>query len=175
MAYQLSFFCRADEENGAAAMDRVLDALLEDGSGLYGEYIGPPRPGPVQWEGPEQEAIAAFRLATSPEGPERLFDDLLLEIHVGVRFIAETVIAADPDDEHGVWGSDLLAIITLSGERPDWALVERIWTIVESVWSAVPWDETSGFDVAQKTRRPLHEDTGRHHEPRRTGRAARKS
>lgn len=158
MAYQLSFFCRAGEETGAAAMDRVLDELLEDGP-LYGEFISSPLPAPGHWEGPEQEAIASFRLAASPEGVGRTSDDLLLEIRVGVRFIAETVMAADLNDEHGVWGSDLLAVITLSGDRPDWALVERIWTSLEDLWSVVPWDETSGFDVAAETRRPLQGET----------------
>ncbi|WP_433176539.1 hypothetical protein [Actinoallomurus sp. CA-150999] len=134
-------------------MDLLLDEILKNGP-LYGECIGPPTPGPGQWEGPEQEAITAFRLATSPDGISRTSDYLLLEIHVGVRFIAETVMAADLNDEHGVWGSDLLAIITLSGDRPDWALVERIWTALEGLWSVVPWDEMSGFDISAKTEGP---------------------
>ncbi|TDB92514.1 hypothetical protein [Actinomadura sp. 7K534] len=147
MVYQLKFFCRAGEATGASAMSNLLDRLLEHGP-LHGEAVGPPRPGPGQWEGPEQEAIDAFRLATTDEHREIALDDLLLEIQVGVRFIAETVIHADPDNEHGVWGSDLLAVISLAGDRPDWALVERIWSALESLWSAVPWDELSGFEIA---------------------------
>ena len=77
-----------------------------------------------------------------------------LEIHVGVAFIAESVIAASPNDEHGIWGSDLLATITLSGDVLDWPLVQRIWTALVDLWSAVPWDEMSGFEIANEIPRP---------------------
>lgn len=147
MAYQLSFFGRSGEDTGASAMSSLLDELLEHGP-LHGEAVGPPRPGPGQWEGPEPEAIDAFRLAISDRDQEIAFDDLLLEIHVGVRFIAETVIHADPDNEHGIWEGDLLALITLSGDNLDWTLVERIWSALKSLWPAVPWDEMSGFEIA---------------------------
>lgn len=160
MAYQLMFFCKgAEEETGAAAMDRVLDAVLENGPPLLGEYLGPPEPQPGEWLGLEADAIHSFRLVTGTEREGPAADYLLLEIHVGVRFIAEQVIAADPDDDHGVWGSDLLAIVTLSGENPDWPLVDRIWAALESLWAAVPWDELSGFTIAADTRRPLGGDT----------------
>lgn len=47
MAYQLMFFCMGSgEETGAVAMDRVLDAVLENGPPLLGEYLGAPEPRP---------------------------------------------------------------------------------------------------------------------------------
>jgi hypothetical protein len=73
---------------------------------------------------------------------------LTLEVHVGVAEIAESVISASPNDEWGIWGCDLLATVTLSGDNPDWALVHRIWAAVVSLWRAVPWDESSGFEIA---------------------------
>ncbi|MBF9069067.1 hypothetical protein [Streptacidiphilus fuscans] len=53
MAYQLSFLCRSGEERGDAALDRLLDHLLETGEPLVGE-----------WLGPFVDRVAAFRLGT---------------------------------------------------------------------------------------------------------------
>ncbi|OLT27529.1 hypothetical protein BJF79_11705 [Actinomadura sp. CNU-125] len=159
MAYRLVFFCKgAEEDSAAGAMDRVLDTLLETGPPLLGEYRGPPEPRPGERLEPDIDAVHSFRLVTGTEQEGPTPDYLLLEIRAGVRFIAEDVIAADPDDDHGVWGSELMAIVTLTGARPDWPLVDRIWTVLESLWSAVLWDETSGFAVAAETRRPLRGD-----------------
>ncbi|MBE1533523.1 hypothetical protein [Actinomadura algeriensis] len=159
MTYRLVFFCKgAQEETAAVAMDRVLDTLLEDGP-LSGEYRGPPVPRPGEWPELENDAVHAFKLVTATDKGKPAPDHLLFEIHAGMRFIAEDVMAADPDDDHGVWGSELMAVITLSGARPDWPLVDRIWTALETHWSTVPWDETSGFALASETHRPLHPDT----------------
>jgi hypothetical protein len=138
-------------------MDRVLDALLENGPALLGTYLGPPEPQPGR-SGPETEAVHRFWLTTGTESEEPAADHLLLEISVGMRFIAENVLAADPNDDHGVWGSDLMAVITLSGDRPDWPLVDRIWSALEGLWPTVPWDGMSGFAIAAETERPLHGD-----------------
>ncbi|MFI6896969.1 hypothetical protein ACIBM4_22975 [Streptomyces sp. NPDC050256] len=138
MAYRLSFFCRSGEENGDEALDRLLDYLLESGDGLVGEGLGP-----------FDDSVAAFRLGTRSRDTGGPVADLLtLELHVGVAEIAESVIAASPNDESGVWGCDLLAIVTLSGDNPEWTLVHRIWAAVVSLWKAVPWDESSGFEIA---------------------------
>jgi hypothetical protein len=136
VAYYLSFFCRAGEDTGQAALERLLDELLANGAPLLRE-----------WRGPYVDAVAAYSLATRGSSGEPAADWLTLEIHVGVRFIAESVIAASPNDEQGIWGSDLLATVTLSGDSPDWPLVDRIWTALVDLWSAVPWDETSGFEI----------------------------
>jgi hypothetical protein len=143
LAYRLSFFCRAGEETGQAALERLLDELLSNGSPLLGE-----------WRGPYVDAVAGYSLATRGPSGEPTADWGSLEIHVGVAFIAESVIAASPNDEHGIWGSDLLATITLSGDVPDWPLVQRIWTALVDLWSAVPWDEMSGFEIANEIPRP---------------------
>ncbi|MGW4610276.1 hypothetical protein ACWENS_44720 [Streptomyces sp. NPDC004532] len=135
MAYRLSFFCRSGEERGDEALDRLLDHLLESGARLVGE-----------WLGPFEDSAAAFRLGTGIDRP--VADLLTLEVHVGVAEIAASVIAASTDDERGIWGCDLLATVTLSGDNPDWALVHRIWAAVVSLWKAVPWDESSGFEIA---------------------------
>ncbi|MFD0902801.1 hypothetical protein [Actinomadura sediminis] len=159
MAYRLVFFCKgAEQETAVGAMDRVLDTLLETGPPLVGEYRGPPEPQSGEWLEPDIDVVHSFRLVTGTEREGPPPDYLLLEIHAGVRFIAEDVIATDPDDDHGVWGSELMVIITLTGDRPDWPLVDRIWTVLEGLWSAVPWDEISGFAVATETHRPLRGD-----------------
>ncbi|MFF3156999.1 hypothetical protein [Streptomyces sp. NPDC057910] len=138
MAYQLSFFCRSGEESGDEALDHLLDHLLESGNALLGE-----------WLGPYEDSVAAFRVGTRSKDSDGPVADLLtLELHVGVAEIAESVIAASPHDERGIWGCDLLATVTLGGDNPDWALVHHIWAAVVSLWKAVPWDESSGFGVA---------------------------
>lgn len=144
MAYQLSLFCRSGEARGDEALDRLLDHLLETGEPLVGEALGP-----------FDDAVAAFRLGTrSSTGDWSVSDLLLLEVHVGVAEIAASVIAASPDDEQGIWGCDLLAGVTLSGDDPDWPLVNRIRAAAAGLWKAVPWDESSGFEVAAGSPQP---------------------
>ncbi|WP_031071673.1 hypothetical protein [Streptomyces sp. NRRL WC-3742] len=131
MAYRLTFFCRSGEENGLEALDRLLDELLSAGAPLLAEG-----------RGPFVDEVAAYALGTGGSA-----DRLELEVQVGTAWIAESVIEASPDDAHGIWGCDLLATITLSGDSPDWPLVDRIWTALVDLWGAVAWDEASGFAV----------------------------
>ncbi|MFE7889875.1 hypothetical protein [Streptomyces sp. NPDC057412] len=109
MTYQLTFFCRSGEESAGDAMDRLLDRLLEDGTGLVGE-----------WTRPYEDEVAVFRLGTPRKDcADRPAGDLLtLELRVGVAAIAESVIAASPQDEQGIWGCDLLAGVTSAASTP---------------------------------------------------------
>ncbi|MFD0258498.1 hypothetical protein ACFVH7_09510 [Kitasatospora indigofera] len=138
MAYQLTFFCRSDEENGQAAISRLLNELLPAGD----LRLCTQRPGPYVDE------VAVCSLATRGPAGDPMADWLALEVHVGVEWIAESVIAASPGDDQGIWGCDLLATVTLTGESPDWPLVNRIWKVLVRLWSATPWDEMSGFEIA---------------------------
>ncbi|WP_106403155.1 hypothetical protein [Actinocorallia populi] len=138
MTYQLGFFCRAGEQTGQAALERLLDEVLSTGGPLPGERLGP-----------LAQEVAAYRLATKAHSGQEVPGRLGLEIRVGVATIAESVLQADPDGERGIWGSDLLATITLSGGDPDWALVHRFWAALAELWSAVAWDEMSGFAIAE--------------------------
>lgn len=76
-------------------------------------------------------------------------DWLTLNLSVGVEYNADFVIHADPGDERGIWGSDLLAELILSGRSTDWPLVKRIWVVLATLWSAVAWDEMSGFEITE--------------------------
>ncbi|MFC8720628.1 hypothetical protein [Kitasatospora sp. NPDC057198] len=138
MAYQLTFFCRSGEANGQAAISRLLDELLPPDDLLL-----------VHRSGPFVDEVAVCSLATRGPAGAPAADWLTLEVHVGVEWIAESVIAASPDNEQGIWGCDLLATVTLTGDAPDWPLVNRIWDALLSLWSATPWDETSGFEIAK--------------------------
>ncbi|MEW2519692.1 hypothetical protein [Actinacidiphila alni] len=140
MTYQLTFFCRAGETNGQEAINHLLDEVLTCGDAVL-----------VEWRGPFVDEVAAYSLATRGPAGCPVADRLTLEVHVGVEWNADTVIAASPDDAHGIWGCDLVAILTLSGPTPDWPLTDRIRTALTRLWSAVAWDETSGFDVATGT------------------------
>jgi hypothetical protein len=137
VAYYLNFFCRAGEENGSSALARFLATLAETGDPLLverktGDYV---------------DEVAVCELATDDGSGRPAADWLSLEFSVGVEFIAEYAIAVSPNDEYGIWGSDLQAQITLSGNSSDWPLVDRIWTTLVDLWSAVAWDETSGFEI----------------------------
>ncbi|MFE2267347.1 hypothetical protein [Streptomyces griseosporeus] len=138
MAYTLSFFCRSGEDRADEALHHLLEHLMENGGRVVGESLGP-----------FGDGVAASDLGTRRgDGGGPVADLLTLEVHVGVAEIAPYVIAASPEDEHGVWGCDLLAVITLVGDNPDWPLVHRIWTALVTMWGAVPWDESSGFGIA---------------------------
>lgn len=73
---------------------------------------------------------------------------------MGVEYNAESVIRASPNDECGIWGSDLRAELTLTGNDTDWPLVNRIWAVLITLWSAIAWDEMSGFEANNDAPRP---------------------
>jgi hypothetical protein len=137
VACQLCFFCRSGEDRGDAALGRLLDHLLETGEPLFGEALGP-----------FVDSVAAFRLATmGADGVAPVGALLTLEVRVGVAEIAQSVIAASPDGEQGIWGAICWLPSPFSGEAPDWPLVNRIWAAAATLWAAVPWDEASGFAI----------------------------
>jgi hypothetical protein len=117
VVYRLSFFGRAGEIAAEEAIARLLDEVAGTGDRVLG-----------QWLGPYGDSVAACSLATGGPDREARADWLYFEVHVGVAAIADSVIHADPDCSHGVWGCDLMATISLSGNDPDWALVDRIWS-----------------------------------------------
>jgi hypothetical protein len=65
------------------------------------------------------------------------------------------VISASPDNEYGIWGSDLLAELILAGNATDWPLVNRTWAVLISLWSAIAWDEMSGFEANKDAPEPV--------------------
>ena len=139
MAHQLSFFCRAGEESGQEAMSQLLDAVLETGHQLVAEVYSPLF----------QDGTAVYRLRTTgADASTPGADWLTLAVHVGIAAVADSVVAASPNGDHGIWGSDLLAVVTLSGDSPDWLLLERIRGATARLWGGIPWDETSGFEIA---------------------------
>lgn len=140
MVYRLSFFGRCGGQTAHEVIGLLLDEVLADGVPVLGEVRGPVVP---------VDEIAIYRLATMTHEREAAADWLTLEVHTGVAYNADTVIGVDPDAEHGIWGSDLYAMVSLSGGDPDWALVERIWSALERLWSAVAWDGHSGFDLSR--------------------------
>ncbi|MEE1783814.1 hypothetical protein PUR71_12980 [Streptomyces sp. SP17BM10] len=73
--------------------------------------------------GPFVDEVAVCSTATRGTAGDPVADWPTLEVQAGVSWIAESVIAASPDDEHGIWGCDLLATVTLIGDNPDWTLV----------------------------------------------------
>ena len=69
------------------------------------------------------DRVDACELATDNDSEMPAAGWLVLQFYVGVRYNADSVIRADPDDEHGIWGSDLQAELPLTGSDTDWALV----------------------------------------------------
>lgn len=143
MAYYLKFFCRSGEENGSSALASFLSKLRETGAPVLikrgaGDYV---------------DEVDFCELATDDGSGVPVAGWLMFEVAVGVEFNAESVIHASPNDEYGVWGSDLRATLTLSGDT-DWRLVERIWATLLDLWSAVAWDGMSGFEINKDAPKP---------------------
>jgi len=137
VAYCLTFFCRSSEESGPSALSRFLAELTRTGDPVLirrttADYA---------------DEVDACELATDNGSGTPTAGWVLLGLSAGVRYNAQSVIAASPDDEHGIWGSDLQAQLILSGVSTDWPLVKRIWAVLVTLWSAIAWDEMSGFEV----------------------------
>jgi hypothetical protein len=136
MAYCLTFFCRSGQGRGSAALARYLPELTGTGDRVL---VGPPA-------AEYADEVGVCEVATDSGSGMPAAGWVVLQFSAGVRRNAERVISADPDAAYGIWGSDLLAELTLSGDT-DWPLVNRIWAVLVSLWSAVAWDEISGFGI----------------------------
>jgi hypothetical protein len=144
MAYQLTFFCRSGQENGPSALAAFLAKLTETGD-------------PVLIERPAAnygEEVGVCELATDNGSAMPASGWLVLQFSVGIGYNAQRVTHASPNDEHGIWGSDLVADLTLTGTT-DWPLVNRIWAVLITLWSAIASDEMSGFAVNDEAPEPL--------------------
>ena len=137
VAYRLTFFCRSGTENGSSALARFLSKLTETGDPVLIRHDAT--------DGVDQ--VDACELATDNGSGMPAAGWLILEFSVGVEYNAQIVISTDPDDEHGIWGCDLQAELTLSGNDTDWPLVERVWAALAALWSTIAWDEMSGFEA----------------------------
>lgn len=144
MAYYLTFFCRSGEENGSSALARFLSKLTDTGDSLLvkraaADYV---------------DEVDVCKLATDNGSGTPEAGWVVLELSVGVEYNADSVIHASPNDEYGIWGSDLRAVLTLAGSNIDWRLVRRIWAALITLWSAIAWDEMSGFEANHDAPRP---------------------
>jgi hypothetical protein len=137
VAYSLTFFCRSGQENGSTALASFLAKLTE-----AGDRVLIRRPAADY-----ADQVDACELATDNGSGMPAAGWLVLQFQVGVRYNADSVIRADPDDERGIWGSDLQAELLLTGSDTDWPLVNRIWALLITLWQAIAWDEMSGFEA----------------------------
>lgn len=144
MAYHLTFFCRSGEENGPAALTAFLSKLTETGDPVLIE----------RHSADYADEVDVCELATDNGSAMPASGWLTLQFSVGIEYNAQSVISASPDDEHGIWGSDLLAELILTGNTTDWPLVNRIWAVLITLWSAIAWDETSGFEANKDAPEP---------------------
>jgi hypothetical protein len=144
VVYHLQFFCRSGEENGSSALARFLALLTETGDPVLikratADYA---------------DEVDVCELATDNGSGLPMAGWLILQLSAGVEYIAQSVIHAAPNDECGIWGSDLRAELMLTGSDTDWSLVQRIWSVLITLWSATAWDEMSGFDVNKDAPEP---------------------
>ena len=136
MSYVLTFFCRSGEAIGSSALATFLAKLGETGDPVL-----------VRRDAADHiDEVDVCELASDNGSGVAAAGWLLLEFSVGIEYNARSVIVASPGGEDGIWGSDLVAELILSGET-DWPLVKRIWAALADLWSAVAWDEMSGFDI----------------------------
>jgi hypothetical protein len=136
MAYHLTCFCCGGEENPSSALATFLSKLTETGDPMLIK----------RHEADYVDEVGVCELATDNGSGMPTAGWLILQFSVGIEYNAQSVISASPDDEHGIWGSDLLAELILSGTT-DWPLVNRIWAVLITLWSAIAWDEMSGFEA----------------------------
>lgn len=136
VAYSLTFFCRSGELTGSSALATFLAKLTDAGDPLLIRHDAVDR----------IDEVDACELASDNGSGAAASGWLLLQFSVGVEYNAPSVIGASPSGEYGIWGSDLVAELILSGVT-DWPLVKRIWAALAALWSAIAWDEMSGFDV----------------------------
>ena len=136
VSYVLTFFCRSGEAIGSSALATFLAKLGETGDPVL-----------VRRDAADHiDEVDVCELASDNGSGAAAAGWLLLEFSVGIEYNARSVIVASPGGEDGIWGSDLVAELILSGET-DWPLVKRIWATLADLWSAVAWDEMSGFDI----------------------------
>jgi hypothetical protein len=145
VAYYLTFFCRSGEENGSSALAAFLSELTETGDPVLikhaaADYV---------------DEVDVCELATDNGSGMPTAGWLTLELSVGIEYNAQSVIRASPNDERGIWGSDLQAQLILTGNDTDWPLVNRIWAVLIALWSAIAWDEMSGFEANDDAPRPV--------------------
>jgi hypothetical protein len=143
MAHHLTFFCRSGQENPSSALAAFLAKLTETGDPVLikphaADYV---------------DEVGVCELATGNGSGLPAAGWLILQFSVGIEYNARSVIGASPDDQHGIWGSDLLAELILSGTT-DWPLVNRIWAALITLWSAIAWDEISGFEANEDAPEP---------------------
>ena len=137
VAYYLTFFCRSGQESGSSALARFLAKLAETGDPVL-----------IRRSGTDYvDEVDVCELATDDGSGIPAAGWIVLQFSVGVKYNAKSVISASPNDEYGIWGSDLQAELILSGNKTDWPLVKRIWAVLVTLWSAIAWDEMSGFEV----------------------------
>jgi hypothetical protein len=144
VAYSLTFFCRSEQEEGSTALASFLPKLTETGDRVLIKHPA----------ADYADQVDACELATDNDSEMPAAGWLVLQFYVGVRYNADSVIRADPDDEHGIWGSDLQAELPLTGSDTDWPLVNRIWALLVTLWQAIAWDEMSGFEADKDAPRP---------------------
>lgn len=137
VAYYLTFFCRSGQETGSSALASFLSKLAETGDPVLirrraADY---------------DDEVDVCELATDNGSGMPSAGWLALQFSVGVEYNAQSVISASPNDECGIWGSDLQAELILTSNNTDWPLVNRIWAVLVALWSAIAWDEMSGFEV----------------------------
>ena len=107
MAYRLIFFCRSGEKDGLSALATFLSKLTKTG-----DLVLVKRPA-ADYAG----EVNVCELATGNGSAMPTSGWVILHFSAGIETNAQRVIHASPDDEHGVWGSDLLAELTLTGNH----------------------------------------------------------
>ena len=104
MAYSLTFFCRSEQEKGSTALASFLPKLTETGDRVLIKHPA----------ADYADQVDACEPATDNDSEMPAAGWLVLQLYVGVRYNADSVIRAGPDDEHGIWGSDLQAELPLT-------------------------------------------------------------
>jgi hypothetical protein len=135
MAHHIDFFCRTGISRADTAFDVFVQSLSAGATEVETSATGVGIAN-MSWD------IARVR---DQEG--RAGESISVTFLTGSELLTAVLkqVTGEPGGER-VLGTDLLVQLILVGDV-DWTLFSDIRSILTDLWSAVPYDETSGFDV----------------------------
>jgi hypothetical protein len=135
MTYSITFLCSTGGADPGQILESAICAARQDGPQLA---IVEQTNGD-DWT---ESGIIAVDGVADPSA-------IRLEVRGPSKLTVDVVSQYAEEAEAGRLDSvDSVATLTLSGEDIDWRIVKKLWQAFESQWSAIPYDETSGFETS---------------------------
>jgi hypothetical protein len=132
MAFYLTLFCESGLDNSGEALGMLVSEAEQRAEGL------------AVRNRKHGEGWASCEVGSAVADDETI----LLEMRTDQPMVQKMVSSygAQADAPH-IADSDLLIILTLVGDDPDWALVRDLWIAAAKLWHVVPHSDVTGFDI----------------------------